>query len=96
MVTKFDFIPGDKVIFYDDLSTEEMGEFPSRWNLDQGVFEIVKKGDRNWILCSDQGSIRPKVASGPLPPKYTFEMDILEKKTEGWGDLYTIQWLDAE
>jgi outer membrane protein OmpA-like peptidoglycan-associated protein len=96
MVTKFDFIPGDKVIFYDDLSTEEMGEFPSRWNLDNGVFEIVKKGARNWILCSDRGSIRPKVASGPLPPKYTFEMDILEKKTEGWGDGYTIQWLDAK
>jgi OmpA-OmpF porin, OOP family len=95
MVTKFDFIPGDKVIFYDDFATEEMGEFPSRWNLDQGVFEVVKKGNRNWILCSDQGSIRPKVASGPLPPKYTFEMDILEKKAEGWGDVYTIQWLDA-
>jgi outer membrane protein OmpA-like peptidoglycan-associated protein len=96
MVTKFDFIPGDKVIFYDDLSAEEMGEFPSRWKLDNGVFEIVKKGDRNWILCSDRGSIRPKVAPGPLPPKYTFEMDILEKKTEGWGDGYTIQWLDAK
>jgi outer membrane protein OmpA-like peptidoglycan-associated protein len=96
MVTKFDFIPGDKVIFYDDLSTEEMGEFPSRWKLDNGVFEIVKKGARNWILCSDRGSIRPKVASGPLPPKYTFEVDILEKKTESWGDGYTIQWLDAK
>jgi OOP family OmpA-OmpF porin len=95
MVTKFDFIPGDKVIFYDDLSTEELGEFPSRWKLDNGVFEIVKKGDRNWILCSDKGSIRPKIAPGPLPPKYTFEMDILEKKTEAWGDGYTLEWLDA-
>jgi OmpA-OmpF porin, OOP family len=96
MVTKYDFIPGDKVIFWDDLSGEEMGEFPSRWKLDNGVFEIAKVGARNWILCSDRGSIRPKVASGPLPPKYTFEMDILEKKTEAWGDGYTIQWLDAK
>jgi OmpA-OmpF porin, OOP family len=95
MVTKFDFIPGDKVIFYDDLANEEMGEFPSRWKLDKGVFEIVKKGDRNWILCSDGGSIRPKIAAAPLPPKYTFEVDILEKKTEAWGDVYTIEWLDA-
>ena len=96
MVTKFDFIPGDKVIFCDDLSTEEMGEFPSRWKLDNGVFEIAKKGDRNWILCSDKGSIRPKIVPGPLPPKYTFEMDILEKKNETWGNGYTIEWIDAK
>jgi OmpA-OmpF porin, OOP family len=95
-VTKFDFIPGDKVIFFDDMASEELGEFPSRWKLDEGVFEIAKRGDRKWILCSDKGSIRPKVPAGPLPPKYTFEMDLLERKAGTWGDWYTIEWLDAK
>ncbi len=35
LYTKYDFIPGDKVIFYDDLANEELGEFPSRWKLDE-------------------------------------------------------------
>ncbi len=96
LYTKYDFIPGDKVIFYDDLSGEEMGEFPSRWNLDQGVFEITKMGDRKWIMCSDQGYIRPKIAPAPLPPKYTVEWDFLPKKVEAWGHRYCIQWLDAD
>jgi outer membrane protein OmpA-like peptidoglycan-associated protein len=96
LYTKYDFVPGDKVIFYDDLSREEMGEFPSRWNLDQGVFEITRKGDRNWIMCSDEGSISPKVAPGVLPPKYTIEWDILPKKPDSYGVAYGIEWIDAE
>ena len=31
--SKYDFVPGDQVIFEDDLLSEENGEFPSRWDL---------------------------------------------------------------
>jgi flagellar motor protein MotB len=94
LYTKFDFVPGDKVLFYDDLSREEQGEFPSRWNLDHGVFEIAKAEGRNWILCTDRGIITPKVAPGPLPEKYTVEMDFYSAADQdGW---YTIRWLGAD
>jgi len=94
LYTKYDFVPGDKVLFYDDLAREEMAEFPSRWNLDRGVFEIAKAEGRTWILCSDKGSIRPKTAPGPLPDKYTVEMDFYSAAHhDGW---YAIHWLDAE
>ncbi len=33
MWSKYDFVAGEKVIFEDDLSGEESGEFPSRWDL---------------------------------------------------------------
>lgn len=97
LYAKYDFVPGDRVIFYDDLSREEMGEFPSRWNLDEGVFENVKMAGQNWILCSNKGMILPKVSPGPLPDKYTVEMEIWsEGDPDGW---YTIRWFgpkDAE
>ncbi|MBK7190259.1 MAG: OmpA family protein [bacterium] len=93
LYTKYDFVPGDKVIFYDDLAKEELGEFPSRWNLDHGVFEIAKAEGRNWILCTDKGIISPKVARGPLPEKYTVEMEFFSNADQdGW---YTIHWVDA-
>lgn len=94
LYTKFDFVPGDKVLFYDDLSREEQGEFPSRWNLDHGVFEIAKAEGHNWILCTDRGIITPKVAPGPLPEKYTVEMDFYSAADQdGW---YTIRWIGAD
>lgn len=96
LYTKYDFVPGDKVIFYDDLSGEEAGEFPSRWRLDEGVFEVARQGGQNWILCTDEGFIRPKIAVGPLPPKYTIEYAFYSKGPEHKGHWFHIQWLDAD
>jgi OOP family OmpA-OmpF porin len=96
LYTKYDFVPGDKVIFFDDLANEELGEFPSRWNLDSGVFEVAKQGADNYILCTDEGSIRPKIAAGPLPPKYTIEMDFSSKGPEHKGHWYYLEWMNAD
>jgi OOP family OmpA-OmpF porin len=96
LYTKFDFVPGDKVIFYDDLSGEEIGEFPSRWRLDNGVFEVAKQGSKSYILCTDRGIIRPKIATGPLPPKYTIEMEFYLKGGESKGHWFHIKWFDDQ
>jgi outer membrane protein OmpA-like peptidoglycan-associated protein len=95
LYTKYDFVPGDKVIFYDNLAGEEVGEFPSRWNLKKGVFEIVRQGKENYIMCTDQGHILPKIAHAPLPPKYTVEMEIYSKGPDYQGHWYYIEWLDS-
>ncbi len=42
----YDFVPGDKIIFDDDFSEDQNGEFPSHWNLDAGqavVNEVAGK-----------------------------------------------------
>ncbi len=39
---KSDFVPGDEIIFDDDLVGEQLGEFPSKWDLISGVSEVVK------------------------------------------------------
>ncbi|HVP36960.1 MAG TPA: OmpA family protein [Terriglobales bacterium] len=96
LYTKFDFVPGDKVIFYDDLSGEEIGEFPSRWRLDQGVFEVAKQGSKNYILCTDEGIIRPKITTGSLPPKYTIEMEFYVKGGEAKGHWFFINWYNDQ
>ncbi|HSL86257.1 MAG TPA: hypothetical protein VK861_04935, partial [Bacteroidales bacterium] len=38
---KYDFMPGDQVIFEDNLTGEENGEFPSRWDLYDGNIEVA-------------------------------------------------------
>jgi outer membrane protein OmpA-like peptidoglycan-associated protein len=96
LYTKYDFVPGDKVIFFDDLSSDELGEFPSRWKLDEGVFEVAKQHGQPWILCTDEGKIRPKIPNGPLPDKYTVELDFYTKGGEAKGHWFFINWIDAE
>lgn len=79
LFTKFDFVPGQRVLFYDDLAPEELGEFPSRWGLTSGVFEIAKVGADPWIMCSARGRIYPKINVNQLPEKYTVEFKFLNR-----------------
>jgi OOP family OmpA-OmpF porin len=83
------------VIFYDDLAGEEIGEFPSRWRLDRGVFEVVKKGNDNYIMCTDEGQIRPKLAVEALPPKHTVEMEFFAKGPDSRGHYFYVEWMNA-
>ena len=38
--TKFDFVPGDKLLFFDDFSNDFIGDFPSKWDTN-GTGEVV-------------------------------------------------------
>jgi OmpA-OmpF porin, OOP family len=78
---KFDFVPGDQVIFEDAPSNSERnGEFPSRWDLHSGVAEIVNYNGEN-VICfmAYNTHIMPylKNADKPyLPDVFTVEMDL--------------------
>ena len=43
--TKFDFVPGDKVLFADDFTEDELGEFPAHWRLNEGTFETAEMNE---------------------------------------------------
>ena len=78
--SKFDFVPGDRVIFEDDLQGEENGEFPSRWDLDNGVVEVAEFGGENVIMFRDGApTIMPyfkEAKEDYLPEVFTVEFDL--------------------
>ena len=41
--SKFDFIPGEKIIFFDDFAGDSVGEFPAKWNTNNNA-EVVTVG----------------------------------------------------
>ncbi len=48
--SKYDFVPGDKIIFEDNLIGEENGEFPSRMGPDAGDVENAQFSSENVIM----------------------------------------------
>jgi OOP family OmpA-OmpF porin len=76
---KYDFVPGDKVIFEDNLAGEENGEFPSRWDLQDGNAEVAVLGEENVIMFRDYGSTIVPYIKNPesdyLPDIFTIEFD---------------------
>jgi OOP family OmpA-OmpF porin len=56
--SKFDFIPGAKVIFYDDFTESAVGDFPSSWNTNaSGEVVTTNLYPGNWFKMSGSGCI---------------------------------------
>lgn len=83
--SKFDFVPGDKLLFFDDFSNDFIGDFPSKWNTNgSGEIVTINDSEDKWfeILPGYKTYYIPYVE---LPEEYTIEFDILssgiDKKT---------------
>ena len=78
--SKFDFVPGDVVVFEDGPSEEEEnGEFPSRWDLHKGNVEIGEVNGENIIMFLPEGRIVPYLKNSKedyLPEIFTIEFDV--------------------
>jgi outer membrane protein OmpA-like peptidoglycan-associated protein len=76
---KYDFVPGDKIIFEDNQENEQNGEFPSRWDLSGGVIENASLGTSNVIYFKETSSkIVPFIKNSNkdyLPDIFTVEFD---------------------
>ena len=77
---KSDFVPGDEIMFEDDLVGEQMGEFPSKWDLLEGNAEIASVNGKMVINLTDISTeIMPlmKNQKNYLTEAFTLEFDFL-------------------
>lgn len=95
---KFDFVPGDKIIFEDNLEGEVNGEFPSRWDLHKGNVEIAEFGGENVILFRVASEIVPFIKNPTqdyLPDIFTLEFDCYFFEDQNYQN-YTIFFNDRK
>lgn len=90
--SKFDFVPGEKVIFYDDFSQENIGDFPVMWNTN-GSGEIVTSANYpgKWLQLTKQGYFIPE-ATDDFTDNYTIEFDIVFQSTTGDNNVVGIEF----
>ena len=75
---KVDFVPGDKVILYDDFSDMGADEPPPHWKVRGGTAELrVGEGIRQLTLLGDKLTLTPNVTG--LPANFTMEADVVFK-----------------
>lgn len=74
--SKFDFIAGDKVLAFDDLSKDAVGDYPADWNTNSSG-EVVTTSAINgkWLQLTKQGKFIPEYIN-KLPDNFTFEYDL--------------------
>ncbi len=75
--SKYDFIPGDKVIFYEDFAQDAIGDFPALWNTNKaGEIMTTNIAPGNWFKMRDDGYYWLEKGVN-LPSNCTIEFDVI-------------------
>jgi OmpA-OmpF porin, OOP family len=79
----YDFVPGQRTIFFTDFTEDEVGNFPQRLEFKTGQLEVVEfeGGQRALKASSNSDLIIPLPEA--LPEKFTIELDVINRNSRG-------------
>ena len=101
--SKYDFVPGDKVIFFDDFSDTDVGEFPRKWTLKGpagggNTVEVVEYKSKRFLRSVPPSAKNEGIPAstlyvrlntkGDMPEKFTVEFDAVLGKPTGYQNQY--------
>jgi outer membrane protein OmpA-like peptidoglycan-associated protein len=71
----YDFQPGDDILLFDDFTGDRVGDFPRRFELVEGNFEVVEwEGQR--LLRATSGGLIALALPKTLPERFTAEFSV--------------------
>lgn len=87
--SKYDFVPGEVIIVYEDFMQDAVGDFPGKWNTNASGETVTIDGKQgHWLKINKQGVFMPEFIDS-LPDNFTFEFDLVcDNPGQLWA-LYT-------
>ena len=90
---KSDFVRGSVILFEDDFSNEQMGEFPSKWDISDGSLEVASVNGKKYAHSNSSGTtvFSPLMQNmkSYLPDVFTLEWEEFMCKP---GDIQQMDW----
>lgn len=75
--SKFDFVPGEKVILFEDFTKDNIGDFPDKWNTNgSGEIVTVNKTQGRFLMTKKEVVMYPEWIKN-LPDNFTLEFDLM-------------------
>jgi outer membrane protein OmpA-like peptidoglycan-associated protein len=80
----YDFVPGDKVLLFDDFSQDAVGDFPALWTANAaGEINTLNIAPGKWLNLNSTDGNYFLLKSIDFPKNFIIEFDIVPKKTGG-------------
>jgi outer membrane protein OmpA-like peptidoglycan-associated protein len=75
--SKYDFVPGEKVVAVEDFAQDAVGDFPAKWNTNStGEVQTIEGRSGKWLSVSKDGVFLPEFITS-LPENFTLEFDLI-------------------
>jgi len=87
--SKYDFVPGEKIIVFEDFMQDAVGDFPAKWNTNSsGEIVTIEGMAGQWLRINKQGIFMPEFIDS-LADDFTFEYDLFCDNPGRIWSLYT-------
>lgn len=84
--TKYDFIPGDKVLYFEDFSQDAIGDFPALWTTNgSGEIRNLNNYPGNWLYMNSRDNVYSLMRDLTLPDNFIIEFDLVPVPEEEDG-----------
>jgi OmpA-OmpF porin, OOP family len=86
--SKYDFVPGEKIIVFEDFMQDAIGDLPTKWNTNSSCETVTIEGQPGqWMKMTQKGVFMPDFIDS-IPSDCTLEFDLMVDKPSGsWGIL---------
>ena len=85
--SKYDFVPGEKIIVYEDFMQDAVGDLPAKWNTNSACETVkIESQPGQWMKMTKPGVFMPDYIDS-LPENFTLEFDVMvdQPNAGSWG-----------
>lgn len=76
--SQYDFVPGDKVLIYEDFSQDAVGDFPALWTTNgSGEVKTLNIAQGKWLHLTTIGNQYQLMKDLELPDNYIIDFDVV-------------------
>jgi outer membrane protein OmpA-like peptidoglycan-associated protein len=89
--TQYDFVPGDKILYFEDFSQDAVGDFPALWTSNGGgEIKTVNIATGKWMHMNGEDAVYCYSKSVAFPDNFIIEFDIIPDEEYGHGIVFTL------
>jgi outer membrane protein OmpA-like peptidoglycan-associated protein len=89
--SRYDFVPGDKILYAEDFSQDAIGEFPAKWNTNgSGEVVTIEGLPGKWLKLQESTKYESALKNN-LPENYTVEFDMIAE----YKDDQAVPWVNV-
>lgn len=95
--TQYDFIAGDKILYFEDFSQDAIGDFPALWTSNGGgEVKTVNIAPGKWFHMNGEDAVYCYSKSIAFPDNFIIEFDIIPDEEYSYGLVFTLYEEDPE
>jgi outer membrane protein OmpA-like peptidoglycan-associated protein len=89
--TKYDFVPGDQVLYFEDFSQDKIGDFPAHWTSNSsGEVKTLNIAPGHWFHMNGEDASYCYTRKLEFPDNFIIEFDIVPDNEFQDGIMFTL------